>query len=180
IISGGKGNDTLYGKDGNDILYGEEGNDTLSGDAGNDILYGGSGDDTLNGGTGYDILIGGTGNDTLSGGNYEKDRYEFEAGHGHDIIKDTGSYYNINDLNEIVFKGANFSVDYFSRSGNDLIIKAYGEEDSLTLPNYFVTNPDQYRSFKFIFEDVTLNPQDIINKITFIQNSEDNDNIITV
>ncbi|WP_370387008.1 calcium-binding protein [Snodgrassella alvi] len=180
IISSGKGNDTLYGKDGNDILYGEEGNDTLSGDSGNDILYGGSGDDTLNGGTGYDILIGGTGNDTLSGGNYEKDRYEFEAGHGHDIIKDTGSYYNINDLNEIVFKGANFSVDYFSRSGNDLIIKAYGEDDSLTLPNYFNFNNDEYRSFKFIFEDVTLNPQDIINKITFIQNGDDNDNIITV
>ncbi|WP_306807669.1 calcium-binding protein, partial [Snodgrassella alvi] len=179
IIRGGKGNDTLYGKDGNDILYGEEGNDTLSGGAGNDILYGGAGDDTLNGGTGYDILIGGTGNDTLSGGNYEKDRYEFEAGHGHDIIKDTGNYYDINNLNEIVFKGANFSVDYFSRSGDDLIIKAYGNDDSLTLPKYFNNGPDEYRSFKFIFEDVTLNPQDIINKITFIQNGDDNDNIIS-
>ena len=79
-----------------------------------------------------------------------------------------------------MFKGANFSVDYFSRSGNDLIIKAYGEDDSLTLPNYFNFSNDEYRSFKFIFEDVTLNPQDIINKITFIQNGDDNDNIITV
>ncbi|WP_370470190.1 hypothetical protein [Snodgrassella alvi] len=179
VISGGKGNDTLYGKEGNDILYGGDGNDTLMGDEGNDTLYGGDGDDILKGGYGYDILIGGTGNDTLIGGDFEKDQYVFEAGHGQDIIKDSGYWNDQRSINEIVFKGANFSENYFTRSGNDLIIKAYGENDSITLPDYFNYNNGYSRSFNFIFEDETIQPLDINNRITFIQNGDDNDNTIT-
>src|SRR6185312_10756489 len=68
-ITGGSGNDVLYGGsddynllrvggatlsggDGNDTLYGSDGNDTLLGGNGNDNLNGGNGDDTLDGGTG--------------------------------------------------------------------------------------------------------------------------------
>ncbi len=74
--SGGRGNDTLYGGDGNDTLngswgndtlYGGKGNDTLNGSWGDDILHGGRGNDTLNGSWGDDILYGGRGRDILNG-----------------------------------------------------------------------------------------------------------------
>jgi Ca2+-binding RTX toxin-like protein len=55
MLSGGTGDDTLYG---------DAGNDTLSGGSGKDKLYGGDGNDTLDGGDGDDVLEGGKGNDT--------------------------------------------------------------------------------------------------------------------
>ncbi|ORF09532.1 hypothetical protein BGI03_00695 [Snodgrassella alvi] len=178
IISGGKGNDTLYGYAGDDELYGDDGNDTLYGGDGNDILVGGDGDDYLEGGYGYDILIGGSGNDTLKGG-YGKDRYEFEAGHGQDIIDDPAYQSEKDTWGDVVFKGARFADAQFIRSGNDLIIKAYGITDSVTLPNYFNYNSNNSRGFNFIFEDKTAGEEDIKNNLTPILNGDDDDNVIT-
>ena len=178
IISGGKGNDTLYGEAGDDELYGDEGNDTLYGGDGNDILVGGDGDDYLEGGLGYDILIGGPGNDTLKGGN-GKDRYEFAAGHGQDIIYDGAYEGEKNTWGDVVFKGARFADAQFIRSGNDLIIKAYGITDSVTLPNYFNYYSNNSRGFNFIFEDKTAGEEDIKNNLTPILNGDDDDNVIT-
>ncbi|NOH42075.1 VWA domain-containing protein, partial [Vibrio coralliilyticus] len=59
----GDQDDTLSGGVGDDILFGQGGDDTLDGGAGNDILLGGAGDDTLIGGLGSDILSGGDGED---------------------------------------------------------------------------------------------------------------------
>ena len=59
----GDQDDTLSGGAGDDILFGQGGDDTLDGGAGNDILLGGAGDDTLIGGLGSDILSGGDGED---------------------------------------------------------------------------------------------------------------------
>jgi Ca2+-binding RTX toxin-like protein len=50
----------VTGGAGNDILFGDAGNDTLLGNSGRDILIGGAGNDSLNGGSGDDILVGGT------------------------------------------------------------------------------------------------------------------------
>ncbi|BAO84482.1 hypothetical protein SMCB_2254 [Serpentinimonas maccroryi] len=50
------GNDTLSGGAGDDILFGQQGNDTLTGGEGNDTLFGGSGNDTLTGGLGADVF----------------------------------------------------------------------------------------------------------------------------
>uniref|UniRef100_UPI0023B304E9 calcium-binding protein n=2 Tax=Snodgrassella TaxID=1193515 RepID=UPI0023B304E9 len=126
ILNGGTGNDTLSGGDGDDILNGDDGDDILNGGNGNDILNGGAGNDTLNGGDGYDILNGGTGNDTLKGGDWHKDRYEFEAGHGQDVIYDQGNTSYQSHFNDVVFKGANLADAQFTRSGTDLVICAYG------------------------------------------------------
>ncbi len=41
------GNDTLSGGAGDDLMFGQEGNDMLSGGAGDDVIYGGSGADTF-------------------------------------------------------------------------------------------------------------------------------------
>ena len=67
IITGGFGNDTLLGLDGNDTLNGGAGDDSLQGGNGNDALNGGYGDDTLLGGWQADTLDGGAGDDRLVG-----------------------------------------------------------------------------------------------------------------
>lgn len=56
----GKGNDaanTMTGGSGNDSLWGKGGKDSLSGGAGNDIVYGEDGSDTLTGGEGADYFV---------------------------------------------------------------------------------------------------------------------------
>jgi Ca2+-binding RTX toxin-like protein len=57
-ITGGTGNDTMYGYAGSDSLDGGAGNDYIDGGIDNDVMYGGMGNDTL---------VGGAGNDTLTG-----------------------------------------------------------------------------------------------------------------
>jgi Ca2+-binding RTX toxin-like protein len=62
-ISGGSGNDTIYGSDlndtidagsGNDLIYGMSGSDRIFGKAGNDTIYGGQWSDHISGGAGKD------------------------------------------------------------------------------------------------------------------------------
>jgi serralysin len=77
-LSGGGGNDTLYGSDGivldagrdglsggdgDDELHGGANDDGLNGDAGNDLLFGDDGDDGIFGGPGNDTMFGGAGDD---------------------------------------------------------------------------------------------------------------------
>lgn len=82
---------TITGGGGNDGLYGMTGNDTLNGGAGNDRLYGGSGSDTLYGGVGGDKLYGGTGDDNLYGGAGADRLY---GGQGNDVL-DGGTGKNV-------------------------------------------------------------------------------------
>ena len=53
----------LSGGEGNDKLYGEAGDDYLEGDLGSDTLIGGTGSDYLDGGLGTNTLLGGPDND---------------------------------------------------------------------------------------------------------------------
>ncbi len=64
-IYGGDGDDTISGGAGSDQIYGDADDDTLDGGADTDFLYGGSGSDILRGGDGDDWLSGGTGADTF-------------------------------------------------------------------------------------------------------------------
>jgi Ca2+-binding RTX toxin-like protein len=68
LIAGGGGNDTLDGGDGADILNGDGGDDSLVGGLGADSLDGGAGTDALDGGAGQDLLYGQGGADSLLGG----------------------------------------------------------------------------------------------------------------
>ncbi len=63
-ISGGNGNDTIFGGGGADNLSGDNGNDIVDGGAGNDTVSGGNGNDVLDGGSGSDLLSGNNGDDT--------------------------------------------------------------------------------------------------------------------
>ena len=176
ILNGGVGNDTLYGQNGNDTLNGNDGNDILCGGNGNDILNGGNGNDTLWGDSGYDILNGGAGNDILNGGDRGKDRYLFQRGHGQDTINDTGYFDYSNEVDDIVFEGASFADAVFTCFGNNLIIHAYGSEDSVTLTDYFTNDPT--KAFNFIFNDKSIDYQYIKNNFTFTADGDDTDNII--
>jgi Ca2+-binding RTX toxin-like protein len=64
-LSGGDGNDRIYGGTDTDTLFGLKGDDTIDG---NDHLAGGGGSDILKGDDGDDVLIGGAGVDKLTGG----------------------------------------------------------------------------------------------------------------
>lgn len=67
-VTGGVGNDLLFGDAGTNILRGGAGHDIIKGADGDDVLLGGAGDDTLDAGAGRNLLIGGLGADHLSGG----------------------------------------------------------------------------------------------------------------
>ena len=60
--------DTVTGGAGNDTLYGGAKVSTVSGGAGNDTLYGGASGDTIEGGAGNDTILGQAGSDIISGG----------------------------------------------------------------------------------------------------------------
>ena len=47
ILSGGQGNDFVFGGTGDDVIYGDEGNDFLAGNEGNNVVYGGAGNDIV-------------------------------------------------------------------------------------------------------------------------------------
>lgn len=67
-LFGGSGNDTMHGGDGDDRMYGWNGSDTMNGDANNDLMYGGNDGDTMKGGSGNDTMYGEPGRDTMWGG----------------------------------------------------------------------------------------------------------------
>jgi Ca2+-binding RTX toxin-like protein len=71
---GGNGGDDLLcaggigdGGRGDDAIYGRSGNNRLDGGPGDDRLVGGAGADQLVGGSGFDVCIGGRGHDTFTG-----------------------------------------------------------------------------------------------------------------
>jgi len=81
----------LTGGNGNDDLFGSQADETLTGGNGKDVLNAGSGNDILLGGNGKDILIGGADDDVLTGGN-GKDWFIFDnlRATGADEITDFG------------------------------------------------------------------------------------------
>ena len=172
-LNGEAGDDRLNGGDGDDVLYGGSGNDTLEGETGNDSLDGGEGNDSLKGGIGNDTLIGGAGNDQLAGGNHEADTYVFTKGHGQDIIHEFAA--NDSQTDTLRFEGASSADVVFDRSGNDLLIKAYGSKDQVTLPNYF--NSSSYRYFKFAFDDRTIEAKDMANFTIIGQGTDQRDTL---
>jgi Ca2+-binding RTX toxin-like protein len=67
-LTGGNGNDNLFGSQANETLTGGNGDDIARAGSGVDSLHGGNGDDWLDGGAGNDSLYGDRGSDTLIGG----------------------------------------------------------------------------------------------------------------
>lgn len=127
-IDGGKGNDYLSGGNGNDTLRGSEGNDKLYGNDGDDYLYGDAGNDKIFGQDGNDYLYGNDGNDTLSGGNGSD---YLAGGYGNDSIVGGAN-------NDTLWAGAG-NDKLLGGSGNDSLVggsgkdKLYGQDGNDTL-----------------------------------------------
>ncbi|MEB4677483.1 hypothetical protein MXL54_22265, partial [Enterobacteriaceae bacterium G50] len=149
----------LEGWKNGDNLMGYTGNDTLHGNGGDDNLNGGAGDDTLNGNDGNDTLDGGTGNDRLDGG-AGYDTYRFQAGHGRDTITDNAT----SAINTLSFENASSHNVGMERSGNNLIIHAYGSNDSVTINSYFSST--NYRRLQLEFENETIDMDELADFVT--------------
>ena len=114
------GNDIISGGSGQDTIFGQGGDDTITGDDGDDDLFGGSGADSLSGGQGQDELFGGDNNDTLAGGSGDDKLY---GGSGEDAIEAGGD-------NDSVYGGLNSDVITISEAGNHLIEGGEDPDDS--------------------------------------------------
>ena len=79
-----RGNDEISGGKGDDVVYGNSGNDVLSGDDGNDTIYGGKNNDTISDGEGNDTVFGDSGNDMIIAGEAGRDSYT--GGSGFDTL----------------------------------------------------------------------------------------------
>ncbi len=129
----------LQGTSGNETnLRGYATNDTIEGAQGNDSLYGESGGDTLNGGTGSDRLEGSTGNDT----------YVFAAGDGNDVIYDNDTTSGNTDVISFTNVKSTDIVSLDRNAANGLALR-YGAADTITIDNYFTSNPNRVEQFTF-------------------------------
>lgn len=176
-VSGSIHNDALGGDNADNILLGDWGSDSLSGGDGNDTLYGdgrlhvdthltgGSGaitlfgdaeatfpgglgvdgNDALNGGKGNDTLYGGRGNDTLAGGT-NNDRFVIEAQSGDDVVTD------FKNGDTIVFDPssgvASFGGLTLTASGSKDTLITWGTGDSLLVKDL---KPSQLNAGDFQF-----------------------------
>lgn len=124
--------DSLSGGGGNDTIFGEAGDDTLSGGGDNDRLFGGAGDDDLSGDAGDDLLSGGPegGEDTLSGG-ADRDRF-IDVGAG-DVI-DGGS--GGDDFDTLDLTGSqgdgSFVLRYSSGDREDGVVEYFDADGNAT------------------------------------------------
>ncbi|WP_292931269.1 hypothetical protein [Novosphingobium sp. PASSN1] len=104
-MRGGPGNDTITGGAGDNRLWGDAGQDRISGGDGNDRLFGGTardfllgqgGNDRLDGGIGRDYMAGGAGDDTYfvdaSGDDIFETEYLVGDAGGMDTVRASASY----------------------------------------------------------------------------------------
>ncbi|MGL4386411.1 MAG: calcium-binding protein [Snodgrassella alvi] len=145
-------------------LIGSKGNDTLFSQGNYSILEGGDGDDYIRSeNLEYNFINGGKGNDYI----YTQTPNSlclFEKGHGQDIVELGNYIYNEYTI-EFVFKGASAENIQFIQQGDNLLLKAYGNEDVVTILNFFTF---KYANFKFTFDDRSLTVKDIPADITVI------------
>lgn len=134
-VTGGSGNDELYGDNnanvligngGDDKLVGRDGNDSLQGGLGNDVLIGGVGDDHLIGSDGTDQLLGNAGNDVLDAGSGDD---VAQGGAGNDtILGGDGNDKLHGDAGDDVIDGGNGNDTINGGDGDDIITGGAGND----------------------------------------------------
>jgi uncharacterized protein (TIGR03118 family) len=126
FFSAGAGDNTLFGKNGDNVFVAEDGNDVAYGGSGRDLFYLGDGNNTMYGKQGTNLFVTGKGDDVAYGG---KDSDFFSLGDGDNIAYGKGG----NDIfitgngNDIIHAGS--GKDYiYTGAGNDLIYANGGND----------------------------------------------------
>ena len=153
---------------GENLIVGTLKNDTLTGSDQIDRIYGKDGNDTITGGKGNDYLDGGNGDDT----------FIFSSGDGHDTIINGSGTDTIKFTTE---QNLSFSHNW---GNNDLVI-SYGENDTVTLQNYYVNNSHSVTNIDgtLISDLIQNNVNDIYDfsngcRVTEITSNGGNDSLI--
>ncbi|ELD4018237.1 LysM peptidoglycan-binding domain-containing protein, partial [Salmonella enterica] len=97
-------------------------------------------------------------NDIYQSENNHSDYYLFEKNHGHDVITDYAADSDHGDT--LVFRQAQSGQATFDHVGSDLVIHAYGDDNSVTLKNYFIS--DYYQRYHLVFDDATLEADQVL------------------
>ncbi|MBI1197111.1 MAG: hypothetical protein GC203_04535 [Phenylobacterium sp.] len=125
-LSGGEGDDRIFGKAGADTIEGGAGTNYLRGDEGDDSIVGGSGFDDINGNMGNDTCASGGGDDWVVGG---KDNDSLTGSAGQNLV-----YGNLGndtcdggDGDDIVRGGQNDDV-IFGGAGDDFVSGDKGDD----------------------------------------------------
>ncbi|WP_157489309.1 calcium-binding protein [Lysobacter sp. Root916] len=116
-VSGGGGNDRLYGRGHRDGLFGGAGDDFLMASIYGSSLHGGSGWDRLFGGVGEDFMLGGSGNDFLDAASGDDD---LSGGDGHDVLNA--------GFGDDTLSGGEGSDTLFGGQGNDALDGGAGND----------------------------------------------------
>ncbi|ELZ3581479.1 hypothetical protein ACN4J7_003657, partial [Acinetobacter baumannii] len=69
----------------------------------------------------------------------------------------------------------NFTDAQFLRVGNDLVIKAFGTDDSVTFKNYLSDSDSYSRDFNFIFADKTASTTELTSLTIQLNGTDGND-----
>jgi Ca2+-binding RTX toxin-like protein len=153
LVVGGEQNDVLYGDTETDHIYGNGGDDQLYGNEGKDFLFGGRGNDILDPGEGsYDEIYGGEGDDIIYTGDYHQKLYggkgndtfiidsdslgnhiRISRGEGHDVIEGKSPHYSFLKFDHTI----SAEELLLKRESDDLIIYILGEDQSVTLRDYY-------------------------------------------
>ena len=138
LLWGDLGNDVLKGGNGRDLLQGGDGNDTLTDTAGNNFFHGGAGTDLVTGGSGAEFFAGGAGNDTLTLG-AGADVVGFNRGDGADLVNATTGADNTLSLG----KGIRYADVALTRTGNNLIVET-GVGEQVTLKDWYLATTNRH------------------------------------
>ena len=98
------------------------------------------GADTIIGASTDDFLRGGKGNDFLQGGD-GKDTYVFASGDGQDTVNNLSN--TPSDTDTLIIEGLTPEQLWFSRDANNLVIDVRGNEDRVTIKDWYASSAQQ-------------------------------------
>ena len=125
----------LTGGDGDDAIFGTAGKDVLSGGLGGDLLDGGPGDDIIFGGAGEDLIKGGPGNDVINPGDNQFGE-TVDGGSGDDYIHMGASTGFANSIfgetgNDFIEGSANLDIFLGGGEGDDWVEGGADQENAM-------------------------------------------------
>lgn len=142
-ITGGAGNDSIFGRYGSDTIHGGTGGDYINSGNASDTVYGETGDDTIHGGAGGDYLDGGDGLDYVdytasnAGVNLDLDANTVTGGHatGDTLWGMDGFYGSAYDDTVVGYDthsttpGDSWTNIFYGGGGNDYLDGAGGPDE---------------------------------------------------